>query len=995
MRKSVTKIVKAVLGFTMAIGAGVGAAFSSPNANPVLAATGSHSIGWGSSGTDETYDATSGTVTFAAGHTATFTSSKNSSGNNPAYNSSNKELRLYYASNGSGGSVTFSCNNVTITGAVITTSNNSPTMKYSVNGGATSSISKVDGVYTIDSISASTSLMIQNGNTTNVQLQIRTIEFSYSYSDAAPTYKVTYFDDFADSGSVPTDAVTYSLNGEVTVLGNTGGLTKENYVFVGWNDGSTTYEAGDTFNISSNTTLTAVWDYYHHYDDDALNGKITWDLSAPEYVAASETQMSWNSPKATMVADKAGAGTSTNNFCPPAESSTRFYKNGTLTVTPASGYQINRVEFNATTTSYASALSGSSWTNASASVNSTLVTVIPTEKWSAFSVVFGNTTGITSVVVYYAIASTEPSADLSDNSVGLKTNQNEGTTVTVTTDNIVSPSFVWSTADANITLEDTTSATVTIKPDTNVAGSATVTVRVDGTNGGNPIETIVLNVTVTISVPDPGETAGTAYTVAQASAAIAASANNITNVYITGKISQIDEVSTTYHNATYWISDDGTKTNQFKIFHGKYLNNANFTSEDQLYLGDTVIVYGTLSKQYSNFDSGNYIVSLTPAPRVTSVTLTPSSINVAPGASGTINSLFTNIVINQEDGSNKTASDIVWASGDENVFCVLDGNQYIAGDTHKSSTTIYASINERVCGSVTIKVIDPSIHTIDYQTTSWQKLTSISAGDQVVFVGEKDSVKKELTGIESIGTVADYATNPNGNYLLTVVAGSEDNSFAFKTPDDTYISWSSGNSLSTSDSISASSSWTISASDNGNFKLANVGTPARLLQFNSGSPRFACYTSAQSTFEIYKKTKQNSSVDLLGFAPVSTAYDDGNEAYVRLGITLSEDDWDAIDTALGITGYGVMLLRETTLEGAGFNSIEEVYRSESLSKPHLSDLSKTSNVAPTDFSIVAKINITNDSNRSVVFCAATYVISDSGAIYFINETRGSLVDLLP
>lgn len=37
MRKSVTKIVKAVLGFTMAIGAGVGAAMSNPKVNPVYA----------------------------------------------------------------------------------------------------------------------------------------------------------------------------------------------------------------------------------------------------------------------------------------------------------------------------------------------------------------------------------------------------------------------------------------------------------------------------------------------------------------------------------------------------------------------------------------------------------------------------------------------------------------------------------------------------------------------------------------------------------------------------------------------------------------------------------------------------------------------------------------------------------------------------------------------------------------------------------------------
>ena len=44
MRKSVTKIVKAVLGFTMAIGAGVGAAMSSPKASRVVAAPATVSV---------------------------------------------------------------------------------------------------------------------------------------------------------------------------------------------------------------------------------------------------------------------------------------------------------------------------------------------------------------------------------------------------------------------------------------------------------------------------------------------------------------------------------------------------------------------------------------------------------------------------------------------------------------------------------------------------------------------------------------------------------------------------------------------------------------------------------------------------------------------------------------------------------------------------------------------------------------------------------------
>ena len=90
-------------------------------------------------------------------------------------------------------------------------------------------------------------------------------------------------------------------------------------------------------------------------------------------------------------------------------------------------------------------------------------------------------------------------------------------------------------------------------------------------------------------------------------------------VFVKGIISQIDNVSTDYGNATYWISDDGTTATQLECYRGLFLNGENFTSEDQLQLGATVIVTGTLTK-YNNsiyeFNAGNFIVSYEEAPPV-------------------------------------------------------------------------------------------------------------------------------------------------------------------------------------------------------------------------------------------------------------------------------------------------------------------------------------------------------------------------------------------
>ena len=87
-----------------------------------------------------------------------------------------------------------------------------------------------------------------------------------TYSTAPTTYSVTYDDNGASSGSVPTDATAYSSGATVTVLDNTGSLAKTGYAFSGWNtqnDGQgTNYTAGNTFAISANTTLYAKWTPY-------------------------------------------------------------------------------------------------------------------------------------------------------------------------------------------------------------------------------------------------------------------------------------------------------------------------------------------------------------------------------------------------------------------------------------------------------------------------------------------------------------------------------------------------------------------------------------------------------------------------------------------------------------------------------------------------------------------------------------------------------------
>ena len=75
------------------------------------------------------------------------------------------------------------------------------------------------------------------------------------------TFSVTYAAGVTlTSGSVPTDATAYDADDEVTVLGNTGSMVYTGYTFRGWTDGTTFFLPGQTFTITDNITLTAVWD---------------------------------------------------------------------------------------------------------------------------------------------------------------------------------------------------------------------------------------------------------------------------------------------------------------------------------------------------------------------------------------------------------------------------------------------------------------------------------------------------------------------------------------------------------------------------------------------------------------------------------------------------------------------------------------------------------------------------------------------------------------
>ena len=87
-----------------------------------------------------------------------------------------------------------------------------------------------------------------------------------------------------------------------------------------------------------------------------------------------------------------------------------------------------------------------------------------------------------------------------------------------------------------------------------------------------------------------------------------------TTIYVKGFITNIEEVNTQYGNATFKIATTYNTDAEYKleVYRAKYLEKAGFTADNQIKLGDEVIVNGKI-ETYNNagrIASGGYIYSL-------------------------------------------------------------------------------------------------------------------------------------------------------------------------------------------------------------------------------------------------------------------------------------------------------------------------------------------------------------------------------------------------
>lgn len=385
-------------------------------------------------------------------------------------------------------------------------------------------------------------------------------------------------------------AVTYSSSDETvaTVDASNGTVT---LVAAGTTTIIAEFAGNETYAPNSASyTLTVkkaaeVEDGFFNFEDKRLDygSGVTTTDEGSNYITENKT---WVAGNVTLV-------TSGKYRWWDADGTLRFYSNdpaSTMTFSVPEGYVITNIEITG----------GLQWA-------ANLGTYTATDgKWEGKSqeVVFTyfstKSINVATVRVTYEEGAAKQNPELAFSATEVTANLREAFTApTLTFAEGFNGTITYSSTKTDVATVNETTGEVSIA----AAGITTIKAEFAGDNDWNASSA---SYTLTVVDPNAPGSENYPYTVSEALAAEPAD-----NLYVTGIISQIDEVSTEHGNATYYISDDGTTTGQMKVYRGKYLANAAFTAEGQIEVGNIVVVKGNI-RVYQNENQlaqGNYITS--------------------------------------------------------------------------------------------------------------------------------------------------------------------------------------------------------------------------------------------------------------------------------------------------------------------------------------------------------------------------------------------------
>ncbi len=136
--------------------------------------------------------------------------------------------------------------------------------------------------------------------------------------------------------------------------------------------------------------------------------------------------------------------------------------------------------------------------------------------------------------------------------------------------------------------------------------------------------------------------------------------------------------------------------------------------------------------------------------------------------------------------------------------------------------------------------------------------STLAAGDEVVIVCPSKSMAMGAqsgnyrTGV-GVEITNDQISLPEKAVTVTLGGSLEAWTLAVSDTANSYLYWTSGNYVKTgTDSSSSGYTWKIEIATEGTATITSLKDSNRKLQWNDTSPRFACYTSAQTAIALYK-----------------------------------------------------------------------------------------------------------------------------------------------
>ena len=259
------------------------------------------------------------------------------------------------------------------------------------------------------------------------------------------------------------------------------------------------------------------------------------------------------------------------------------------------------------------------------------------------------------------------------------------------------------------------------------AGKAEVTVKITPTDQNTYNE---VSHKFSVTVVDPNANDGSAehpYTVAEARAAIDAG-TSISGVYAKGIVSKIvTAYNSQYGNITYDISADGTtEVDQLRVYRGFSYNGEWFTSEDDIQVGDVVVIKGDLTKYNSTYEftQGNQLVSLErpvqPTKTETTVTISGELTNLDVYTSTEAGTLTATVKAGNDVVEGAT---VTWSSSNENVATIdQDGKVTLIAKGTVTFTAAYAGDATYAKSSATTNeyTVTSSEQVVDYATLPFE-----------------------------------------------------------------------------------------------------------------------------------------------------------------------------------------------------------------------------------------------------------------------------------